>query len=243
MPAVPAPAELRPALPRCLWGAWRTVQHDPIGVLFPASGLLLLQVLGALLARAVWDGVGPREAVATFFVAAAVQSVIGAPLRSRMIAAGARAHGLRVRPWGRPAALLGVQLVTGPAHLGAGLAVALPLLGVAAGFASEGWLSTSSVVAAAGVCGGTLASLAVRGLLAWAPIEAVVGGASGLGALWRSVVRGGRERPVAFSVVLLGDLLVAFGGLICGAGALPGYPIADLALLHRWSGARRGADA
>ncbi|MEQ1504702.1 MAG: hypothetical protein ABMB14_20850, partial [Myxococcota bacterium] len=38
----------------------------------------------------------------------------------------------------------------------------------------------------------------------------------------------------SIALVLAGDLATAIGGLPCGAGALPGYPITDLAALRRW---------
>ena len=65
--------------------AGRTLRDDPVRILLPAGGILLLQALGALATRDAWDA-GPTALVGTLALVLVVRALLGAPLRSRMIA-------------------------------------------------------------------------------------------------------------------------------------------------------------
>jgi hypothetical protein len=180
---------------------------------------------------------GPWAAALAGSTAAAF--VGGAFLRSRWIAVAARNAGWSAAPWGRPLALLGVQLVVAPLAALALAAPAIPLGAIGLWLASRGWLAVGGVLGAVGLCAGSLASTAVRSVFSLAAPEVVVGGRSALDGLAIAARRGGRELLPLAALVIAGDLATALGGLTCGAGALPGYPLTDLALLHRWAGGSR----
>lgn len=216
-----------------LWGAWTTLQGDPVRILLPAGGVLLLQVVGAMAARGAWDA-GPAALAGTVALALVVRALVGAPLRSRMIAVAARSHGHAVRPWGRPAALLGVEILTLPLEVGLAALLGVPLAFGGLAIASQGWYTTGAFTVAFGVLCATLASLAVRAVFGLAPVDVVVGGRPALAAMADAVRAAPSEGPRLLVILGLGDLLVGAGAMLCGAGALPAWPIADLAVLHRW---------
>lgn len=217
----------------CLRGAGATVRDDPVGILLPAAGILLLQLAAVATAREVWLH-GRTEAIGLLGALLGLRLIGGAVFRSRLIAVGARAAGMESAPWGRPLALLGVELVVGPIVVLAAAVVGLPIVALSMGIAAQGWYTTGAVLFALGIGLATGAAVLVRATFALAPPGVIVEGRSALGALWASVGRAPTEIVPLVSLVLAGDLLVAAGGLLCGAGALPGYPISDLAMLHRW---------
>ena len=217
----------------CLRRAGATVREDPVGILLPAAGILLLQLAAITVIRALWfDATLPVVRAAIGLVLLRVLG--GTLLRARLIAVGARAAGMRSAPWGRPVALLGVELVVGVLVVIVAAVVGLPILAISAAIAAQGWYTTGAVTFATGVGLATGAALLVRAVFALAPAGVTVEGSSALRALVQSVGRAPREIGPLVTLVVAGDLLVAVGGLLCGAGALPGYPISDLAMLHRW---------
>lgn len=217
----------------CLRRAGATVREDPVGILLPAAGILLLQLAVITVIRALWfDTSRPTIAWAVGLV---LLRVLGGTLfRARLIAVGARASGMSSAPWGRPWALLGVELVVGVLVVLAAAIVGLPIVAISVGITAQGWYTTGAVTFAAGIGLATGAALLVRAVFALAPAGVIVDGSSAVRALLQSVSRAPREIGPLVTLVLVGDLLVAVGGLLCGAGALPGYPISDLAMLHRW---------
>lgn len=221
-------------IPASLARALATLRDDPIGILLPAAGLLLLQVLAVMVVRGALDaGIGALAVAVVAVVAARV--LLGAPLRSRMIAQAARARGIAVGPWGRPAALLGVHLLTAALVAPPALGVAAAAVLAAAFVAGQGWFTTGAFVLAFGLLVATVLALAVRGVFGLAPPLAVVGGRSAVAAMSGSFRHARAEGLRLFVLLAIGDLLVAVGALLCGAGALPGYPVADLAVLDRWA--------
>ena len=216
-----------------LAAATRTLRDDPVRILLPAGGILLLQAVGAMAARDAWDA-GPAALASTIALVLVVRALVGAPLRSRMIAVAARAHGHAVPAWGRPAALLGVELLTTPLEVALAALLGVPLVVGGLAVAGLGWYTVGAFVVAFGVLCATLASLAVRALFGLAPVDVVVGGRPAVAAMVDAVRAAPSEGPRLFVLIGLGDLLVGAGALLCGAGALPAWPIADLAVLHRW---------
>ena len=217
-----------------LRAGWRLVGRDPVGILVPAGAILLLQAVVWLDLRA---GVGARsatEAGLRFIVGWAMVAVMSAPLRVAMLQAGARCiprRGLGLR---RTAALAGAQLLVAGAQ-GVWIAASLVVLGLVSGGAlAYGWWSIASLGGALVLVGSALGYLALQVLVAWVPVEVVLGGRSGLGAVGASLTRGRLSTSAA--AVVGGGLATGLGGLLCGAGALPGYPIRDLALLCAYEG-------
>ena len=118
-------------------------------------------------------------------------------------------------------------------------AVVVPTLGLGMG-AAYALLSRGVVVpamAALAACAALAAGLLilVRTALALAPIEAVAGRANPIRAFIENFRRLPREFVGLVPLVVAGEAAVAAGVVACGAGALPGYPIGDLAVLHRWA--------
>ncbi len=217
--------------------AWRIVSAHPVGVLAPAGALLLVQVLLAWLA---WSMVrpGPPYDAGLFGGAAGLAVVLWfaltAPLRAAMIGAGARSLGLVSRPGRRWLSLLGVHLVVHPLQLAVALLAAVAGAAGATVLAAHGWLTLAAFVGFLGAFVGLLGGLGVRALFAYAPIDVVVGERSAASALVRSARLGWRDTGTAFALLAASDLVVAVGALACGAGALPGVPLGDMAILHRW---------
>lgn len=238
----PRPPPIRLSAARSLVAAWRTLKADPVGILLPSAGILLVE-LGALLAlRLAYGEVGlPWEDTVGWerllWLAVALRVVVFAvatPLRAVLIATGARALGLEVRPFLRIPALFVVEGVIAVLQALAWGVVAAPGVVFAGMLVGHRALTVGAVALAAALVLAAFAGFAVRVLLAYAPYEVILGGRGPIAALRRGwqLARGGR---LSLAVVLLvGDTLTALGGLVCGAGALPGYPIGPLAVLHRW---------
>ena len=216
-----------------LAAAWGTLRDDPVRILLPASGILLLQALGAMAARDAWDA-GPATLAGTIALVLVIRALIGVPLRSRMLAVAARAHGHAVPAWGRPAALLGVEILTTPLELTLAALLGVPLVLAGAAIASQGWYTIGAFTMAFGVLCATLASLVVRALFGLAPVDVVVGGRPAIAAMVDAARAAPSEGLRLLVLIGLGDVLVGVGAMLCGAGALPAWPISDLAVLHRW---------
>jgi hypothetical protein len=234
---------VKPGALACLQLAVQTLRDDPVGVLLPAGGALLLDALVLRWAQQLWPlaQVQLDQALLLLLLALGIREILRALLRSRMLAASARASGLPAAPWGRPLALLGVQLVVVPLTLGFGALLAVPIAMSALFVGSHGWFTSSALLLALSFAAALLASVLVRALFAAAPSEVIVARRSALRALLSSARCPPQELAVRLLLVLAGDLLVSVGGLSCGAGGLPGYPITDVAMLHRWRGRERGS--
>jgi hypothetical protein len=217
---------------RDLVAAWRAVEHHPIGILLPAAGQMALAVL-AMLAVRPWMGPNWPSWLAAWAVARAVLLVAQVPLRGWMLVAGARALGVaslgpRVGP------LMAFQVIDSLASGAVLLLIAVPSLALGGAIVAEGWVASGLGVAAAGVAGAEVASLMVEAALAGAPSEIVLGGRSGLGALSASLEQFTDAFLARLWLLFAGRVALIVGGLGCGAGALPGFPIADLAVMSHW---------
>lgn len=229
---------------RDLSGALRAIERHPFGILLPAAGRLLAGVLTALvLIRLLREDAGwmlrdrPLDAAARLAIAWAVLRIprfaLELPFRGLMLAGGATAmgsrhHGPRLGP------LLVVTAADAVFRAGIGAVVGVPGLALALFVLSTGWFATGLLLAGASVLAAELAAVAAGALVAGAPAEVVVGGRGSLAALGASLLQAPSAWLPRFAYLLAGSATVTLGSLFCGAGALPGYPIAELAVLHHW---------
>lgn len=247
----PRPGE-RPL--RSLWGGWRLITDDPVGILLPSAVALLLGVLSlAILRRGAvdlplpWEDPAPWGDLARLAVGLAViRALCTSPLRARILAVGAGTIGAATDS-GRPVhalrsipSLLVVDSVIAVARGLAWMLLATPGVAIASVLLGHGAVTAAVVVLAIALVLAALAGLTVRVLLAYAPVEAVVGGHGPIAALRRGLARGRGDRLAVAVLLVAGDLATGVGGVLCAAaGALPGYPLGPLALLHRFEGRRR----
>jgi hypothetical protein len=230
---VATPAAERPGPLRSLWGAWSVITRDPLGVLVPTMGIGWAQLAVLVWMRQLFVEQGLLVGSASLLVGWSALSVLTAPLRTVALHRAAVASGRASAGPGRWGAMAGVMLVSGLLDVG----VALLSVGVAAGLAwaalAYGWFTLGALSAALVLGLGALVAFALRVALAWAPVEVVLAGRSGSRALVASLTRG----QVLHSLVAVagGGLVAGLGALICLAGALPGAPLCDVALLVAWS--------
>lgn len=215
-------------------GGFGALGRDPIGVLLPTAGVLLLQLGVAVAIRNAWGASDPRALVLTVLGVFTAFPVLTSPLRAGVIAAGARALGRPARGlWTAPALVVVEAVVLGLAAV-AGVLVAAPFVAIAMASLSRGVPIAAALATGAGALTAATAVLLVRASFAYAAAEAVIGRKGPLRALaagWRA---SGPDRLALVGILLVGDLTLALGGALCGAGALPGYPVGDLMVVHRW---------
>lgn len=209
--------------------AWRLVVHDPVGILVPAMGILLVQGVVIVEAREVAWAAGPRAGLVVGLLGWGGMALVTAPLRVAMLQRGAAAAGLPCLGLRRSLAMAGTQLALAGIDIALLGATAAAFLLVQAVLLAYGWWSLAFLGGGLLLLLAAALSITVRVALAWAPVEVVVRGRSGLGALLGSLQRGAPLR--ALVAVVGGGLATGMGALLCVAGALPGYPLRDLALL------------
>lgn len=218
-----------------LRGGWAMILRDPIGVLLPAAGMLLLQAAILVCAQAWWSELGTWTLIATIAGLSAARVLVASPLRASMLAAGARQVGRSFRVLGRSPALAVVWLICGGLELG----IVGALLSTAA--VPAWWLLARGTYWGAVLLMMTtapailLVGVVARTAFAYVAIEATAGRQPLDRAFGTGLRKAGRDWLPVLSILSVGELAVALGSLICGAGALPGFPLAELALLHRWS--------
>ena len=230
---------VRERFPSSVRGAWRTLKRDPVIIGLPAAGLLLLDLAAALGIREILQATAWTDGAAAISMGLALMgtmalgsSVVGVPLRALLIAAGARALGLSASGLRRAGSLLFVELAIGTLRVALTVALGLPALLITVFIAGHGWYGLATAGLAIALLGIGLLRFLVRALFGYAPILAVAYQKGPIDAL-----KQGMPGPDLVGVILtlfIADSATVLGGLCCGAGALPGYPLADLALLHRW---------
>jgi hypothetical protein len=205
--------------------------RDPIGILAPAAGVLLVQaaVIGVL--RGVVFS-GTPASLLGFALLAAV--ILQAPLRLAMLRAGGRALGSDGTRLGATLSLLVVDGVTLLAQALLASLVLVPAMFVATIALSREIPLLAALIAGFGLVISAVLWVLARSLFAYAPAR-VVAGSGPFRALRDGFSDASGDRVQVLAISAVGDLMFALGGLFCGAGALPGYPFADMALLHRWT--------
>lgn len=213
--------------------AWSAMTYDPLGVLLPAAGALLVDVGLGVSLRLVW---GDPGFVAYVGAALLVRPLLQAPFRAAMLAAGARA----VRPNADAGVLSSVRLafvdvVRSVVSVALAGLVLVPVALVGTWLASRGLYLFASIFVAAGLVFAATLALLGRAVLAYAPVDVVVGRCGAFEALGRSWTTLSPDVAVTALFLLVGDVATGLGGAMCAAGALPGYPLAELALVSRWA--------
>jgi hypothetical protein len=219
-----------------LAGGYRLLGRDPIGILLPCGAALLAQVLAMMAVRGAVSELDPTGVLTLALAALAVRLVIGGILRAPTLAAGARALD---RPASAALAIPGVvfiDLLVAALELLAAAIPLVPAVALALFALSRGIPLLAAILAGGGAVLAALAILVVRALFAYAPAEVVVARKSAPAALAASFSRARYDLPALVLLLLAGDVAVGLGGAFCGVGALPGYPLSDLAVLHRWAG-------
>jgi hypothetical protein len=217
-----------------LTSTWRAMKADPVGILLPTAGVLLVQLTGSIALRQAWPQSTWLELGGVAVVVHAAGIVLSAPLRAAILGAAAEARGRPVVSSLRAPALAIVLILTAAlqtllvaASLGIGALAAMAL-------STRGMYTLSTLAVAAAVLFAALLSLLVRAVFGFAPAEAVVAGKGGFRAMWHGI-SGSQVIQVAL-LLLIGDIALALGSVCCGVGALPSYPIGELAVLDRWLG-------
>jgi len=225
--------------PSSVRGAWRTLKRDPVMIGLPAAGLLLIDVLTAIGIRDIamattWSAGADHVARGLGLIGGLefAAFLVGVPLRAMMIAAGARALGREAGGLTRTGSLLVVALAIGSLRVAITVVLGAPAILLVIFLAGHGWIGLAVAGLALAILGIGVLRFGVRALFGYAPILAVADRAGPVEAL-----REGMPGPDLLGVtmaLLIGDGATVLGSLCCGAGALPGYPIADLAILHRF---------
>lgn len=239
-------ANLPPTIARKEWvhqslrGGWQTLKREPIGILLPAAGALLMHVAAGMIVRSTW-GVELTRIVLVGLAVTALVRVAGAVFRAPMIAAAARALDLSATGVARAPQLAIVELLTTLAQLIASAIIVVPLSVATTVLAARGLHLLAALCLSVAAIGGTAIVLLVRATFAYAPAIVLVSRKDPIRALIEASKLARGDWLQLALLLFLGDALTGFGGLLCGAGALPGYPMGDLAVLHRW--ARRSYEA
>jgi hypothetical protein len=218
-----------------LSGGWRLLREDPVGVLLPAAAVLGSQALALAAVQRLWGTLDPAWLILAGVGIGLLRVVVAAPFRALALAAGARQLARPFGAWRRAPSLAVVWAVAAAVE---GLVVGVLL---ASTLAPAWWLlARGTWWGAALLVTGTAPLILILGVLAraafaFAAVEATAGGRGPLDALGEGFSAVTRDGAAVVAILLSGELLVALGSLLCGAGALPGTPWADLALLHRWA--------
>jgi hypothetical protein len=216
-----------------LTAAWRLLERDPVGILLPSSARLWATALAFAWVRRAWLSGDPHALVVGMAMGALLQWCVGGAGRAWALDRAIRARGLggaRV-PWLRvaivEAAERGVRTVSFVGAVAAGLLLGGALL-------SGGWFALGFFVPAISWIVASGFDLGWQSLFGTALVEVLLARQGALDALRRSARGFAADALPQLAIGAVGSLAVGIGGLCCGAGALPGYPLSDLARLDRW---------
>lgn len=218
-----------------LRGGWSLLRDDPVGVLLPAIGVLGSQALALALLQAWWRDLSVMGLTGVALALIVTRTVVAAPFRAAYLASAARQLG---RPFSIVARTPGLATVWALSAVVEALLVG-SLLTATLGpawwlFARATWWAAVLLITLT-TLPILLVGIASRVVFAYATIEVTAGHQS----IGRALSRGARssvdDGPAVLLLLLAGETLMSVGGLLCGAGALPGVAYADLALLHRWT--------
>ncbi len=214
-------------------GGLGALGQDPVRILVPTAGVLLLRAGEILALRALFHlpWLHLLAAVAALHLA---RALLAAPMKALVLASGARTMGRPTSALRGLPSLVFVLVLTGAAELLVMAALAaLPLLGAAWLLARATFLPAALLLALAALLAAA-GSLGVRATLALCPVEAVVGRRGPMASLQRGLETGGEDWLALFLLLLLGDLALGVGAILGGVLSLPAWPWPHLALVHRW---------
>jgi hypothetical protein len=220
---------------RSLGGSWRLITGDPVGVLLPAMALLLVQGLALGLVQWLYGSLGLTWLVLAAIGVAAARIAVSAPFRALSLAAGARLIERPFSPLARAPGLAVVWLLAATVEGGIVGTLLAGTLGPAWWLLARGTYWGALLLVGTTVPVIALLGIAARTAFGYAFIEVTAGGLSPARALSEGLRRVSRDWMAVLVIMVTGELFFALGSLLCGAGALPGTPYADLALLHRWA--------
>ncbi|MFK7931613.1 MAG: hypothetical protein AB8H79_25760 [Myxococcota bacterium] len=216
-------------------GGWNLIQRDPIGILLPSAASLLLHLGVMTGVQAGWNTLGPWSLVALFCALSAARIVLATPLRGLAIAAGARERGHHFSVVAQTPSLVIVWLVAAAVEGAVIIALMSGAVLPAWWLIARGSYWGAIVLVASAAPALLVLTVIARTAFAYSIIEATVGKRGPYNAIKFGLQRTGRDWFNVLCIELMAELVFGFGALLCGAGALPGLPLADLALLHRWT--------
>lgn len=218
-----------------LRGGWCLLRDDPIGVLLPAAAMLGLQAIALAVIQLIWRDMTMTTLLLAVLAILVARAVLASPFRAVYLASAARRLN---RPFSVVARSPGLAVVWAIATLVESLIVGLILLGSfvpAWWFLARGTYWGALLLVSFATFPALLAALGCRVLFAYAAVEVTAGRRSVFGAL-RNAMRSASSDGVAIvGLLVVGEAAMALGGLLCGAGMLPGAAYADLTLMHRWA--------
>lgn len=218
---------------RHLTAAWHLLERDPIGILLPTSARLWAIAMAFAAVRQAWWSGDPRALAVAIAAGWLLQWGVGGGGRAWALARALRARGMAdvVVSWRRVAAVEAVEQAVRAASFVGVATVGVLVGGVAL---SGGWFAVGFAVPAAGWVVASVLDLVWQAVFGNALVEVLVARQRPRDALARSARRFAADALPQLALGLVGALAVGIGGLCCGAGALPGYPLSDLARLDRW---------
>lgn len=218
-----------------LRGGWSLLREDPVGILLPAIVVIGLQAVGLALLQAWWRDLSVLALIGTIAAALLLRTALAAPFRASYLASAANQLGRGFSVAARTPSLIAVWALSVAVEATVVGALLFATLGPAWWlFARSAWWSAVLLITLT-TLPILLVGVATRALFAYAAIEATAGRQPALRALSRGLRAASADAGGVLIVLIAGEAMVAAGGLLCGAGVLPGATYADLALLHRWA--------
>ncbi|TVQ89626.1 MAG: hypothetical protein EA397_14730 [Deltaproteobacteria bacterium] len=216
-------------------GGWTFLRDDPVGTLLPGAVVLGLQAAGLAAIQWTWRDLTPLWLILLMVGLVAARTLIGAPFRALYLSSAAKRVERPFSPWRRAPSLAVVWLISALAEGVLVGALLIATLGPAWWLLSRGTYWGAILLATLTTVPVLIFGVGSRVLFAYASIEATAGQRPAFQALEHGMRGALNDAPAVFGILLGGEALTAIGGLLCGAGALPGSIYADLTLLHRWS--------
>jgi hypothetical protein len=218
-----------------LRGGWSLLREDPVGILLPAIVVIGLQAVGLALLQAWWRELSVTGLIGAVAAALLLRTVLAAPFRASYLASGARQLGRGFSITARTPALVVVWALAVAVEATVVGALLFATLGPAWWLLARSAWWTAVLLVTMTTLPILLVGVATRSLFAYAAIEATAGRQPAVRALSRGLRAATADAVGVLTVLVAGEAMVAAGGLLCGAGVLPGATYADLALLHRWA--------
>ena len=215
-------------------GGWQMLTHDPLPILAASALAITAQVVALLTINSLGkDSLWPHY-LTIIGITQVLVFVIGQFARVNIISAGAQTPPSPVKVT-RTVQLVVAESIRLTIQVGVGLLALTPFAILSAILAHQNLWALAAAITAIGLMLSTLLGLWIRACYAYTAHEIIINQCSFFTALRRSWTITQGDRLSLMSLNIMADVLVAAGGLLLTAGALPAYPMRDLALLHRWA--------